>query len=115
MRVLEEVILPNLDTLEKPNVIFSFKEKYRTEFKSTDSYTEYLTTCRTGSIIQASKVHKDISGIAILITCKTQLAGTPGSKSRGYYFPRLGWYFATNFENDFYKGHYEILSVKLIQ
>lgn len=116
-RVLEEVTLPSLDTLEKPNVTFSFKEKYRTEFKSTstNSYAEYLSTCRTGNIIQASKIHKEISGNAIPITCKTQLEGTPGSKSRGYYFPSLGWYFGTDFENDFYKGHYEIISVKLSQ
>ncbi|PJZ28381.1 hypothetical protein [Leptospira kmetyi] len=112
-RVLEEISLPSLEILEKPNEVFSFKEKYRTEIKSINFYAEYASTCRTESLMQASKIHKDIPGNAIVITCKTQLEGTPGSKSRGYYFPSLGWYFGTDFENDFYKGHYEIISVKL--
>ncbi|MBW0435220.1 hypothetical protein HGB47_16530 [Leptospira yasudae] len=56
-RVLEEIGLPSLEILEKPNTTFSFKETYRTEFKSisTSSYAEYVSTCRTGGIMQASK------------------------------------------------------------
>ncbi|MCG6192293.1 hypothetical protein LFX25_03440 [Leptospira sp. FAT2] len=114
-RVLVEVNLPNLSNLERPNTIFSFREKYRTEIKSENHYAEYLSTCKTGKVMQASEIHKNIPGNAIMITCKTKLEGTPGSKSRGYYFPSLGWYFVTDFENDFYKGKYEIISVILSQ
>ncbi len=39
-----------------------------------------------------------------IVAIKKHLEGTPENKS-------LGWYFATDFENDFYKGHYEIISV----
>lgn len=112
-RFLEEISFPNLDTLEKPNAMFSFREKLRNEISSINFYTEYVNTCRTGNIIQASGIHRTIPGNAILITCRTTtLEGVLGSKSRGYYFPSLGWYFTTDFENDFYKGHYKILSVK---
>lgn len=75
----------------------------------------YLPVGREVSCKQVSKIHKDIPGNAIIFTCKTQLEGTPGSTSRGYYFPSLGWYFGTDFENDFYKGHYEIISINRSQ